>query len=178
MWEDWKIRKIVSKGDYNYAVVPEHPKATKNGYVLEHRIVMENHIKRILLDTEVVHHINKNRKENNIKNLELMDKQEHVLMHAKEKEGKIWITLICPNCGKEFEIEERNVKSRKKNNKNIFCSRRCNGLFGIKNIVGFFPRRVKDENHGCNMYRRGCRCDICRSANTERNRKYRKTKSQ
>lgn len=44
----WKIEKIVSKGDYNYAVVPEHPFSTKNGYVLEHRVIMENHLKRLL----------------------------------------------------------------------------------------------------------------------------------
>lgn len=44
----WKIQKIVSKGDYNYAITKEHPKATKNGYVLEHRIVMENHLGRLL----------------------------------------------------------------------------------------------------------------------------------
>jgi hypothetical protein len=37
----WKIQKLVSKGDYTYAKVPEHPSATKNGYVLEHRIVVE-----------------------------------------------------------------------------------------------------------------------------------------
>ena len=42
----WNIKKIVSKGDYLYALVPEHPKATKNGYVLLHRIVMENHLGR------------------------------------------------------------------------------------------------------------------------------------
>ena len=45
----WKIRRIVSKGDYNYAVVPEHPNKTKFGYVLEHRIVMENHLGRLLI---------------------------------------------------------------------------------------------------------------------------------
>lgn len=43
----WKIRKIIKKGDYEYALVPEHPNATKNGYVLHHRIVMENSIGRL-----------------------------------------------------------------------------------------------------------------------------------
>ena len=65
----WNIRKIVSKGDYNYAVVPEHPNRTKNNYVLEHRVVMENHLGRLLNDDEVVHHINGNKKDNRIENL-------------------------------------------------------------------------------------------------------------
>jgi len=53
----WNIKKVISKGDYLYALVPEHPNATKNGYVLMHRIVMENHLGRILNKDEVVHHL-------------------------------------------------------------------------------------------------------------------------
>ena len=53
----WKIEKIVKKGDYLYAVVIEHPCSTKHGYVLHHRIVMENHLKRLLSHSEVVHHV-------------------------------------------------------------------------------------------------------------------------
>lgn len=44
----WEIKKIVSKGDYNYALVPDHPNSTTNGYVLEHIIVIENEVDRIL----------------------------------------------------------------------------------------------------------------------------------
>jgi len=50
----WKVEKIVKKGAYLYALVPEHPYATKNGYVLEHRVVMENHLNRLLNPDEVV----------------------------------------------------------------------------------------------------------------------------
>lgn len=41
----WKIQKIISKGVYNYAFTPEHPNSTKKGYVLEHRAIIENHLK-------------------------------------------------------------------------------------------------------------------------------------
>ena len=58
----WNIEKIVKKGDYLYAVVKEHPKATKHGYVLLHRVVMENHLNRLLNEDEVVHHRNKDKK--------------------------------------------------------------------------------------------------------------------
>lgn len=53
----WDIVGIVSKGDYDYAIVPDHPKAIKYGYVLLHRVIMENHIGRLLTDLEVVHHM-------------------------------------------------------------------------------------------------------------------------
>jgi len=49
----WKIQKIVKKGNYLYAKVPEHPNSTKNGYVLEHRIIVENTLKRLLDPKEI-----------------------------------------------------------------------------------------------------------------------------
>ena len=60
----WVIEKVISKGDYNYALVRGHPNATKNNYVLLHRIVMENKIGRLLTKNEAVHHINENKKDN------------------------------------------------------------------------------------------------------------------
>lgn len=102
----WNIRKEVSKGDYVYAVVPEHPKATKNHYVLMHRVVMENYLGRLLEDNEVVHHIDHNKKNNNISNLELMDKNLHAQMHVREH-GKLMMNLICPWCKQEFTQERR-----------------------------------------------------------------------
>lgn len=38
----FEIKKVIKKGDYLYALVPDHPNATKNGYVLLHRVVMES----------------------------------------------------------------------------------------------------------------------------------------
>jgi hypothetical protein len=58
----WNIVRRVKKGDYIYAVVPDHPNRTKNNYVLEHRVVMENELGRLLLPNEIVHHKDGNKK--------------------------------------------------------------------------------------------------------------------
>lgn len=83
----WKIKKIISKGEYLYALVPEHPKATKNGYVLMHRIIVENSLGRILNKNEVVHHKDGDKKNNVIENLEVVDYREHSKLH-RLKQGK------------------------------------------------------------------------------------------
>jgi len=120
------IVKSVKKGDYIYGVCKEHPKSSKYGYVLIHRLIMENHLNRYLLPDEVVHHIDENTHNNTIENLQVLDKREHNSLHNKT--GRTCVTLICPNCNVEFSREKRNIK------KNTIprCSRKCNGEYSRK----------------------------------------------
>ena len=55
---------------------PEHPNSRRNGYIFEHRLVMSNLLKRPLLQSENVHHINGNKLDNSIQNLELWATQQ------------------------------------------------------------------------------------------------------
>ena len=123
----WNIKKVISKGDYNYALVPEHPNSTKNGYVLLHRIVIENHLGRLLNANEIVHHIDKNKKNNLLSNLQLTDQNEHTRNHNLE-EGRLYVKLKCPWCNKEFELPHNKSFLCKKGKYSCnCCSSSCRG---------------------------------------------------
>jgi len=81
---NWKGGTIIQEG-YRYILKPNHPRAKlKKGYVAEHVLVMEKHLKRFLKSGEVVHHLDENKLNNKIRNLILFkNKSEHNKFHAR-----------------------------------------------------------------------------------------------
>lgn len=73
--------KAGERGQYVAIWAPDHPAASKASYVLEHRLVMERHLGRLLTADEIVHHLNEDPRDNRIENLEVMAQAEHVREH-------------------------------------------------------------------------------------------------
>jgi hypothetical protein len=62
----WKMKE-----GYKQLLLKDHPNTAKNGYVMEHVVVMSNHLGRPIRKGETVHHKNGIRHDNRIENLEL-----------------------------------------------------------------------------------------------------------
>ena len=82
---NWKGGRKIRRDGYTLVIAPpDHPYPADSSresikYILEHRLVMEQHLGRYLLPTEVVHHIDGNPRNNDISNLELYSSQaEHM----------------------------------------------------------------------------------------------------
>lgn len=130
----------IDRDGYLYILRKDHPNSGKQGYVAEHRLVMEEHIGRYLLKTEVVHHKDHNPRNNSIENLELCESAgKHIFLHHPDVMKRAINASIgrkpanyarkshtCIYCSKVFMANP----NRKRN----FCSRICYGKSKISKM--------------------------------------------
>ena len=82
-----------------FAHFPNHPSATKEGYVARSRLIVEGKIRRFLTSEEIVHHINGITDDDKPENLMLMSTGEHLRLQRMIKNG---IFMYTQRWKKEF----------------------------------------------------------------------------
>lgn len=82
---NWKGGRKKNNRGYVFILLPEHSNSDRNGYIYEHRTIMEKEIGRYLTKEEVVHHINGIKDDNKIENLMLFaNDSEHTKYHKRQ----------------------------------------------------------------------------------------------
>lgn len=111
---------------YRLIACPNHPYKDKQGYVREHRLVMEAVMGRFLVPGEEVHHLDGNKQNNDPKNLiYCATKQEHLMKYHKEGGKKTWFKkgqislnkngkeIPCTICGEMIYVPKAKLTTRK-----------------------------------------------------------------
>lgn len=93
----------MSSFQYIRLYLPDHPMSSKIGLILEHRLVMAEHLGRNLSRSEVVHHINHNKRDNRIENLEILSNSEHIKKHTHK--------LMTPELVRQMAENVRKAKT-------------------------------------------------------------------
>ena len=94
--KNWKGGRLFRRGYVFIRIYPNDsyfPMANTMGYIPEHRLVMARHLGRCLLPIESVHHLNGDKGDNRIENLELVSPANHALCSS-----------LCSHCELRKEI--------------------------------------------------------------------------
>ena len=80
----WHGGRARHSAGYVYIYAPDHPDATQDGYVLEHRLVAEQMLGRRIQKGEHVHHINGVKTDNRAENLIVLKHADHARLHPRQ----------------------------------------------------------------------------------------------
>ncbi len=107
---NWKGGRRM-KSSYIYILKPEHPFCGKDGYIAEHRLIMEEKLVRYLTKEEKIHHINGIKNDNRIENLILCkNTSEHGIISKSlfkcVKDLMEFGVLVFDNDKKVYEVNQ------------------------------------------------------------------------
>lgn len=94
------IKKLpISKDGYVRVVAPDYPGSYATGVVPEHRLVVANHLGRVIGNKEHIHHRNGDKSDNRIENLQVVSIKEHIDLHKgkRKREKRSYKMPVEPN---------------------------------------------------------------------------------
>lgn len=159
VYENCKIYGPYLGKDKRLRIIVKFSNGTKTT-VSYPKYLMEVHLGRYLEKNETVDHIDGNPLNNDINNLQVLDRKVHCANDAIRVKD---VTVICQYCGKEFTIEGSKLEDRNRKDRHqsgYFCSKSCSGKYGsevqngrikpttVDRVVPEYYRRksAQDEN--------------------------------
>lgn len=117
---------------YILEMSPHHPLADKRGRVLQHRKIWFD-ANGAIPDGYVIHHINGDKKDDRLENLELCTRSGHMKEHypngfcnvAWNKGTTEYAQVACEQCGTTFSRLAKEVRKTKSRGSRVLCTRHC-----------------------------------------------------
>lgn len=128
-------------GDYVVVYQPDHPRAGSKGFVLEHLLVAEKALGRVVPMLAQVHHVDDDGTNNDSSNLVLCENQEyHQLLHRRRRSLEATgnpNNAQCYRC-RQWDDPDRMMKSvyphsHRASNKTVFYHRTRHGVCILSN---------------------------------------------
>lgn len=137
--------RYVGKDGYVRILKPEHPRASKQGHVLEHVLVAEAALGHLLPDGAVVHHAGEKHENVGGKLALLQDQHEHLSLHRRLRVlragGNPFTDFLCTYCRKPQPRKE-------------FSELKNGTVHGVCRTCNRESKRVKPENRKRSWARR------------------------
>ena len=157
----------MKNGPYTLIVPPDdYPgKRYRGRYAYEHRVVFWQVHGRLPQRGHVVHHKDEKKRSNDPNNLEEKTVQQHNADHNIVES----VPVKCGLCSIDFYLKPSVYRYRLKRTESglLFCGREHQ--VDWQQTSGHGPYTKRPRTHGTyTMYRDGCRCQGCTTANTQR----------
>lgn len=125
IYEGYKVFGPYKRKTDSYQHVVLYKSATDRLSVSYAKYLLEMSLGRYLEPNEDAHHKDENPENNDLSNLEVKTRLEHIRHHfVKHKDN---VRTNCAGCGVEFELTPKQQRARRKNTSGPFCSRSCIG---------------------------------------------------
>ena len=128
MYDDYKVYGPYTRKDGRQHIV--YVKEGKRITVSYPKYLMECYLGRYLSNDETIDHIDRNINNNELSNLRVISRSNHVKDDVLRNAD---IVIRCAFCGSEFTINGSKLSHRNRldrGNTGYFCSKRCIGLYG------------------------------------------------
>lgn len=132
VYEDCKVGKAILCKDGRLRIPVKYPNGHK-AVISYPKYLVEVYRDKYLADDETVDHIDGNPLNNDIANLQVLNRPAHATLDAKRIKPQ---RFKCPMCGEYFTLSCKKlnnaIQNRKKGKAGPFCSKSCAGKYGAK----------------------------------------------
>lgn len=129
LFEEYTCYKIFHKKMQRWQVcLVSKVNRNKRRTILYSKYLMSLYVGRILTKEEEVDHIDDNKLNDDLSNLEIVTHEENRRRHSIMNPATM-VSLVCPKCQKKFSRKKKNTFFTNKNKKRSFCTLECSGSF-------------------------------------------------